>query len=85
MEYLPVHNHLFVAYVTPKTFAENLDLIFAYGKNLFNSLIFSRVFLHTTRVRQRFAMRPQFLQNARPQDESIQLVPRVSKMKTFGT
>ena len=54
-------------------------------KNL-SSPIFSRVFLHTTtRVGQKFAMRPQFVQNAQPQDECIQLVPGASKIKPFGT
>ena len=82
MEY---YSHLFVAYATAKKNAENTVFIRLLGRNL-SSLIHSRVFLRTTRVGQKIAMRPQFAQkNARPQDESIQLVPRASKMKPFGT
>ena len=79
------HHHLFVAYATQKTIAEYTDFIRLLGKNLVSSLTFSRVFLHTTRLGKKIAMRPQFVQHARPQDESIQLVLRASKAKPFGT
>ena len=72
----------FVAYATPKTFAENPVFMRLLGKNL-SSLIFSRVFLPTTRAGLKFAMRTQFVQNDRPQDESIQLVPKASKIKAI--
>ena len=78
------YNHLFVAYATPKQIAESPVFSRLLGKNL-SSLIFSRVLLHTTLVGQKIAMRPQLVQNARSQDESIQLVPRPSKIKPFGT
>ena len=79
-----VDNHGILAHITTysslirhgKNIAGNLDSIRFLGKNL-GSLIFSRVFLHNTRVRQTFTMRPQFVQNARPRDESIRLVPRM--------
>ena len=51
MEY---YNHRFVAYATPKKNAKKPDSIRLLGKKL-RSLIFSLVFLHTTRVGQKFA------------------------------
>ena len=70
MEY---YNYLFVAYATPKSFVENAVFIRLYWIQPKLANIFTG-FLHTTRVGQKFAMRPQFVQNARPQDKSIQLV-----------
>ena len=51
------YDPLFVAYATQKKNAENPDFIRLLDKNL-RSLTCSRVFLHTTRVGQKFAMRP---------------------------
>ena len=76
MEYLLCpNNHLFVAYAAAKKIAE-IPISFAYWVRNLSSLIFLRVFLHTIRGGQKIDMRPQFVPNARPHDESIQLVPR---------
>ena len=52
--------HLCVAHETPNENAENPSFIPLLGKNL-RLLMSSRFFLHTTRVGQKFAMRPQVL------------------------
>ena len=52
MEY---YNHLLVAYATRKQIAEKPVFIHLLGKYM-SSLIFSRVFLHATRIGQKFAM-----------------------------
>ena len=73
------NNHLFVAYAEPKKIAENSDFIRLLGHKPKLANVFAVFFLHTTRVGQKFAMRPQFVSNARPRDESVQLVPRASR------
>ena len=51
--------------------AENPDSIRLLSQKPTKLANISRVFLHTTRVGQKIAMRPQFVQNARRRDESI--------------
>ena len=79
MEYLlRPNNHRFVAYAAPKKNAENSDFIRLSGQKPKLANIFEG-FLHTTRVGQKIAMRLQFVPNARPRDESMQLVPRAPR------
>ena len=80
MEYLLCPNdHLFVAYAAPKKVAENSDFIRLLGQKPKLAIAFWRVFLQPTRVGQTIAMRPQFVPNARPRDESMQLVLTASR------
>ena len=80
--------HLFVAYAAhvEKKSLKN-PIPFAYLVRNLSSLIFSRVFLHTNRVGQKVAMRPQpqVVPNARPRDESMHLVSRVSRYSHSGS